>query len=104
MLDEGARRRDRGTDVVIGFVETHGRPHDRGPDPRPVESSPRRQIAYRDGVLEEMDVDGDPRAPPRRSRSSTSWRTPTFPAPANEKRWQDIEALLDAGIERRSRR
>ncbi len=26
MLDEGHRRRDRGTDVVVGYVETHGRP------------------------------------------------------------------------------
>ena len=27
MLEEGHRRRERGTDVVVGFVETHGRPH-----------------------------------------------------------------------------
>ena len=40
-----------------------------------------------------------PRPPPRRSRSSTSSRTPTPPAARNEKRWQDVDELLDAGID-----
>ena len=33
------------------------------------------------------------------SCSSTSWRIPTFPARGNEKRWQDVERLLDAGLD-----
>ena len=35
MLNEGWRRQHRGTDVVVGYVETHGRPSHRGADPRP---------------------------------------------------------------------
>ena len=33
------------------------------------------------------------------SRWSTNWRTPTFPAARHEKRYQDVEELLDAGID-----
>ena len=97
MLNEGRRRCDRGTDVVVGFVETHGRAKtaeqvgDLEVVPAQAARVPRR------------DVRGDgrrrrPRAPARRSRSSTSSRTPTCPARRNEKRWQDVEELLDAGI------
>ena len=56
MLGEGHRRRDRGTDVVIGFVESHGRPmtEDAIGD---LEIVPRRTIDYRGAAFEEMDVD-----------------------------------------------
>ena len=40
-----------------------------------------------------------PRPAPRRWPWSTSWPTPTCPGPRNEKRWQDVEELLDAGID-----
>src|SRR4249920_282940 len=56
MLEEGHRRVARGTDLVVGFVEAHGRPHtiellDR------LEIVPRRRIEYRGVVVEEMDTD-----------------------------------------------
>ena len=56
MLGEGVRRRERGTDVVVGFVETHGRPmtRERLGD---LEVIPRRSIEYRGARFEEMDVD-----------------------------------------------
>ena len=56
MLGEGHRRRDRGTDVVVGFVEPHERPltRERIGD---LEVVPRRRIEYRGSVFEEMDVD-----------------------------------------------
>src|SRR3979411_2013780 len=56
MLNEGWRGHQRGKDVVIGYVETHGR----GPTPeqiRDLEIVPRRTLTYRDTLLEEMDVD-----------------------------------------------
>ena len=56
MLDEGHRRRVRGTDVVIGFVETHGRPRT-VEQLRDLEIVPRRSIEYRGQAFEEMDVD-----------------------------------------------
>ena len=46
MLEEGTRRRERGTDVVIGFVESHGRDQTAAKtDDLPV--VPRKQVAYR---------------------------------------------------------
>ena len=56
MLDEGHRRLERGTDVVVGFVETHGRLHtaERIGD---LPILPRRQVSYRGATFEEMDLD-----------------------------------------------
>ena len=98
MLNEGRRRRARGTDVVVGFVETHGRPNTAA-QIGDLEVVPRRSID-----VPGHDVRGDgrrrgPRAEARRSRSSTSSRTRTSRARRNEKRWQDVEELLDAGID-----
>ena len=56
MLEEGHRRVARGTDLVVGFVESHGRPHTlellEGLD-----IVPRRRIDYRGVVVEERDTD-----------------------------------------------
>ncbi len=56
MLSEGRRRAERGTDIVIGFVETHGRAHTiemcQG-----LEAVPRLQVEYRGAVFEEMNLD-----------------------------------------------
>src|SRR6476659_465014 len=56
MLEEAHRRRERGTDVVVGFVETHGRKHtlDMIGD---LELVDRRTIEYRGATFTEMDVD-----------------------------------------------
>ena len=56
MLNEGRRRAARGTDVVAGFVETHGRPLTAA-QIADLEVVPRRHVAYRDAVFEEMDRD-----------------------------------------------
>src|SRR5436853_6006766 len=56
MLDEGWRRKERGTDVVIGFIETHSRPNTAA-QLRDLEVVPRRRLDYRGAVFEEMDVD-----------------------------------------------
>ncbi len=56
MLGEGHRRAERGTDVVVAFVETHGRPHTAALI-EGLEVVPRKRLAYRGTSFEEMDVD-----------------------------------------------
>src|SRR5271155_2444881 len=56
MLDEGWRRFQRGTDVVIGLVETHGRPHTTELV-RDLPVIPRRRVTHRGAVFEEMDTE-----------------------------------------------
>ncbi len=89
MLAEAARRRERGTDLVVGFAETHGRP---------------RTAA----LLADLEV-----VPPRRGEldaGAVLARSPQVafvdelahanaPGSRNERRWQDVEELLAAGID-----
>src|SRR5829696_5755339 len=56
MLDEGHRRAERGTDVVVGFVETHGRAHTAALL-EGLEIVPRKEVTYRGASFTEMDVD-----------------------------------------------
>ena len=97
MLCEGHRRAARGTDVVVGFVETHGRRAHRGAARRPGGRPPPGRSTYR-GARSPRWTSTPSSPATRRSPWSTSWRTPTCPARRNAKRWQDIEELLDAGI------
>ena len=55
MLEEGHRRLGRGTDVVVGFVETHGRKHT-AELLDDLEVVPRTKVTYRGTTLEEMDL------------------------------------------------
>ncbi len=57
MLNEGWRRKERGTDVVIGWVQDHGRPQTDA-QIRDLEVFPRRTVEYRGQSFEEMDTDG----------------------------------------------
>ena len=97
MLDEGRRRVERGTDLVVGYVETHGRAKtERGLEG--LEVVPRAKVAYRGTVQEEMDLKAilarDPHVVLVDELAHTN-----VPGSVHEKRWQDVEALLDAGIE-----
>src|SRR5215813_10636603 len=56
MLNEGRRRHERGTDVVIGYIETHGRVRT-AEQLGDLEIVPRRRIEYRGSGFEEMDVE-----------------------------------------------
>ncbi len=96
MLNEGRRRRDRGTDVVIGFVETHGRAVT-AEAIDDLEVVPRRQVTYRGAVFEEMDVDAVLTRAPQVALVDELAHT-DVPGSRHEKRWQDIEELLAAGI------
>ena len=96
MLDEGQRRAGRGTDVVVGLVETHDRPHtqDQIAD---LEVIPRRTLHYRDTVQTEMDLPAILARKPGVALVDELAHT-NIPGTEHEKRWQDIEELLDAGI------
>ena len=97
MLNEGQRRHDRGTDVVVGFVEFHGRPHT-AEQVGELEVIPRRTHEYRGTTFEEMDVDAVRRRRPQQVLVDEYAHT-NVPGSRNEKRWQDVDELLDAGID-----
>lgn len=97
MLDEGHRRAERGTDVVIAFVETHARPHTAA-KVGDLEVVPRRAITYRGAQFTEMDLQAVLERAPDVALVDELAHT-NIPSVQHGKRWQDIEALLEAGID-----
>ena len=97
MLGEARRRSDRGTDVVVGFVEDHGRVHTRELQDG-LEVVPRRTLSYRGSDFTEMDVDAVLARKPAVALVDELAHT-NIPGSRNAKRWQDIQELLDAGID-----
>jgi two-component system, OmpR family, sensor histidine kinase KdpD len=97
MLGEGRRRAERGTDVVVGFVETHGRPRTAA-ELGDLPVVPRRRILH-DGVeLEEMDLDAVLARRPQVVLVDELAHT-NVPGSRHAKRWEDVDELLDAGID-----
>src|SRR5215475_6427537 len=96
MLEEGNRRAERGTDVVIGYVETHGRPHTEAML-GDLEVVPRKTVSYRGSSFTEMDVDAILTRRPEVVLVDELAHT-NVPGSRNAKRWQDLRELLDAGI------
>jgi two-component system sensor histidine kinase KdpD len=97
MLNEGVRRHGRGTDVVVGYVESHGRPNTES-QLRDLEVIPRKKVEYRGQTFEEMDVDAILARKPAVVLIDELAHT-NVPGSRHAKRWQDIEELLDAGID-----
>ena len=97
MLNEGHRRRDRGTDVAVAFVEDHGRPHT-AEQIGDLEVIPRKRVPYRGTFFEEMDADAVLARHPEVALVDEFAHT-NVPGSRNEKRWQDVQELLDAGID-----
>ncbi|MFH8591502.1 universal stress protein [Streptomyces rimosus] len=97
MLAEGQRRRARGTDVVIGFVEPHGR-RLAAAMAEGLETVPRRTLTHRGSAFTEMDVDAVLDRRPQVALVDELAHT-NVPGSRNEKRWQDTDELLDAGID-----
>src|SRR5215207_8788471 len=95
MLNEGRRRRGRGTDVVVGFVETHGRSRT-AEQIGDLEVVPRRVVEHRGAVVTEMDVDAVLRRRPEVALVDELAHT-NAPGSRNAKRWEDVEELLAAG-------
>ena len=97
MLDEGWRRRERGADVVAGYIETHQRPYTES-QLRDIELIPRKRYEYRGATLEEMDLGAVLARHPQVALVDELAHT-NAPGSRHEKRWQDVEDLLDAGID-----
>jgi two-component system sensor histidine kinase KdpD len=97
MLEEGHRRTARGTDLVVGFVEAHGRPEtEKLLDG--LEIIPRRRVEYRGVVVEEMDTDAILARAPAVALVDELAHT-NAPGSDRTKRWEDVNVLLDAGID-----
>ena len=97
MLNAARERQAEGIDVLIGYVETHGRPETE----RLLEGMPtleRRQIAYRGTTLLELDLDGLLERAPELALVDELAHT-NAPGSRHPKRYQDVRELLDAGID-----
>ncbi len=97
MLAEGQRRKARGTDVVVGLLETHGR-RLTATMAEGLEVVPRRELSYRGVTFTEMDTDAVLARHPQVALVDELAHS-NVPGCGNVKRWQDIDVLLDAGID-----
>jgi two-component system sensor histidine kinase KdpD len=97
LLGEGQRRMERGADVVVAFAETHCRPQTAA-QLAGLEVIPRAQITYRGATFEEMDTEAVLARHPQIALVDELAHT-NVPGSKHEKRWQDVQDLLDAGID-----
>ncbi|TDB86538.1 sensor histidine kinase KdpD [Actinomadura sp. KC216] len=97
MLSEARRRRDRGTDVVVGYVETHGRARTAALLDG-LEVLPRATVTHRGAEFTELDVPAVLRRAPEVVLVDELAHT-NVPGSRHDKRWRDVEEILDAGID-----
>jgi two-component system sensor histidine kinase KdpD len=97
MLDEGWRRFQRGADVVVGFVETHGRLFTME-QMRDLPVVPRKQVEYRNALWEELDLDAVLARKPEVALIDELAHTNVTGSGRHEKRWEDVLEILDNGI------
>jgi len=97
MLEEGERLRGLGKDVVVAVVETHGRVATAALL-EGLEVVPRRLVEHRGVTLDEMDLDAVLRRHPQVALVDELAHT-NAPGSEHAKRWQDVEDLLEAGID-----
>jgi len=96
MLDDAHAMRQQGIDVVVGYVEPHGRAEtlSRVGD---LEVIPRASRHYKDVIIEEMDLDACLKRKPDVLVVDELPHT-NAPGSRHEKRWQDVEEILGSGI------
>ncbi|EFH80964.1 sensor protein KdpD [Ktedonobacter racemifer] len=97
MLNEGRRRKARGTDVIVGYVETHGRAQTQV-QIGDLEVIPRKRFIYRNLALEEMDTPALLARHPQVALVDELAHT-NAPGSRHPKRYQDVQDLLGAGID-----
>jgi len=97
MLREGQADAENGTDVVIGYLEPHGRAETVA-QAEGLEMIPRRRVTYRESVLEEMDLPAILRRRPELCLIDELAHT-NAPGLEHEKRYEDVEDVLAAGID-----
>ncbi len=96
MLEAAHARRAEGVDVVVGWVDTHGRAETEALL-QGLELLPRRPVAYRGTTLDTFDLDAALARHPMLILVDELAHT-NAPGARHPKRWQDVEELLDAGI------
>ncbi|WP_243076021.1 ATP-binding protein [Microbacterium sp. SS28] len=97
MLEEGRRLSSEGRDVVIGLLETHDRAATAA-QARGLRSVPRRVTRHRDVELSELDVEAVIARHPEVALVDELAHT-NAPGSTHDKRWQDVQQLLDEGID-----
>jgi len=97
MLGEAHRRVERGTDVVVGICETHGRAYTSSLL-KGLESVPLKEVEHRGASFGELDIDAVLARKPQIALIDELAHT-NVPGSRNTKRWEDIHELLDAGID-----
>jgi two-component system sensor histidine kinase KdpD len=97
MLQAAHLRKNEGIDVKIGYIETHGRP-ETGALVEGLPVIPRRMIEYRNVTIPEMDLDAVLAARPQLVLVDELAHT-NAPGSRHTKRYQDVEEILDAGID-----
>jgi two-component system sensor histidine kinase KdpD len=97
MLQEGRQAQAEGHDVVVGYLEPHDRP-ETAALAEGLETVPRLRVEHGTLELEEMDVDGVIRRAPELALVDELAHT-NAAGTRNEKRFQDIEEVLSAGID-----
>jgi two-component system sensor histidine kinase KdpD len=97
MLEEAHELKSAGVDIVVGYFEPHGR-KDTISKSEGLETIPRKKVDYRGAAFEEMDTDS---ILARRPQACVVDEFPhtNVPGSARDKRWEDVQVLLDAGID-----
>src|SRR5258706_3885521 len=98
MLDEARQLKQRGSDIVIGYFEPHGR-QDTIKMTEGLETIPRRVIEYRGSTFEEMDTEAILQRHPE-ACIVDEFPHNDVPGAERAKRWEDLLALLEAGVDR----
>src|ERR1700720_1478842 len=96
MLEDAHALKAQGADVVAGVIETHGRA-ETAAKVADLEVIPRRRVAYKERELEEMDLPAILNRKPEIVLVDELAHT-NVPGLENEKRYQDVEEILEAGI------
>ena len=97
MLEEAQQMKRQGRDMVIGYFEPHGR-KDTIARTEGLENIPRRRVDYRGTIFEEMDTDAIFARHPEVCVVDEFPHT-NVPGSPRAKRWQDVQVLLEAGID-----
>ncbi|HEX5853663.1 MAG TPA: histidine kinase, partial [Solirubrobacteraceae bacterium] len=97
MLQEGASEAQSGRDVLVGYLESHGREETLA-QAGGLEILPRRRLLYRDTPLEEMDLPAVLARGPELCLIDELAHT-NAPGVEHEKRYEDVRDVLDAGID-----
>ena len=97
MLEEGHEEKDRGREVVIGYLEAHGRAETLS-QAAGLQTIPRQRLQYRGAWFDEMDLQAIVRYRPQLCLIDELAHT-NIPGHEHEKRYQDVETVLAAGID-----